>query len=122
MRVLVAIINGLGFIGYLKLLSYRGAGSGDGVGSGGDSFAAFGMSFPLVYFFICFCTAFVRKRSRVVTAIGYAAHALLAFIIITIGIKVSIEGAAPFGIVGLLFSACWFAMYYGLNVERAALL
>jgi hypothetical protein len=114
MRVIVAIVNCLGFIGYASLMSFPGPGSGDGAGQARDSWVALGMTFPLVYFFTCFLTAFARARGVVLRVVGIAAHALLGLLVITIGMKASADGAAMFGVVGLFFSGLWLAMYYAL--------
>jgi hypothetical protein len=112
MRIVVAAINLLGFVGYLSLFGLS-LGHGASAGGDGDAFAGLAMAYPLAYFATCFCTAFVRQRTTLVRNIGIIAHALLAVVILAIGIIVSAEGAAPFTFVGLFFGAAWLLMFYG---------
>jgi hypothetical protein len=113
MRLIVAMINFLGFVCYASLLGFS-LGHGASAGGGGDSFARLAMRYPLAYFLTCFCTAFVRQRTALLRNVGIIAHGLLAAVVVSIGLHVSLEGAVPFAFVGLIFGGAWLCMFNGL--------
>jgi hypothetical protein len=125
MRVVVAILSCLGFMGYAGLLMhgpFGGPGSGDGAGHGDvigviDQLAT---AYPLAYFLICFLTTFARRRSVSLCVLGIAIHTVWAAIVATMAVKVGAEGAIIFGAIGLFFGFAWLIMYAVLPSQHAA--
>jgi hypothetical protein len=116
MRVVVAILSCLGFIGYAGLLMhgpFAGPGSGDGAGHGETTgvFDQLATAYPLAYFVICFLTTFARQRSVSLCAVGVVIHTIWAAIVATMAVKVGPEGAVIFGAIGLFFGFAWLIMY-----------
>jgi hypothetical protein len=124
MRIVVAVLSCLGFIGYGALLLHphlAGPGSGDGAGyrEANSAVNFLATVYPLAYFLICFFTTFARQRSVLLRAVGICIHSVFAAIVVTMAIKVGPEGAAIFGTVGAIFAVAWLIMYSLLPNDNA---
>lgn len=112
MRILVAILSGIGLVAWsiLLVVGIGLSGWGDGAPGRGWSRADMYIFIPLPYFLFTFLSCFPFIKGATLRIGGVLAHILLAVFIVGGLLEVSLTGVV-FGFAALVFARLWFAMY-----------